>query len=122
MKTKVAVIMGGFSSEYDISIKSGLTVIKSLNKDKYDAYAVHIRKDIWVVVKNRNEYPIDKNDFSANINGKKITFDVVFNAIHGTPGEDGAILPYFELLNIPHTSAAFDKMALTFNKKIQLPC
>ena len=117
MKKKVAVIMGGFSSEYDISIKSGLTVIKNLNKDKYDAYAVHIRKDIWVVVQNGNEYPIDKNDFSTNMNGKKITFDVVFNAIHGTPGEDGAILPYFELLNIPHTSAAFDKMALTFNKK-----
>ncbi len=114
---KVAVIMGGFSSEHDISIKSGMTVIKNLSKEKYDAYAVHIRKDEWVVVKENKEYPIDKNDFSTTINGKKINFDVVFNAIHGTPGEDGAILPYFEILGIPHTSAMFDKMALTFNKK-----
>jgi len=109
--------MGGFSSEHDISIKSGMTVIKNLSKEKYDAYAVHIRKDEWVVVKENKEYPIDKNDFSTTINGKKINFDVVFNAIHGTPGEDGAILPYFEILGIPHTSAMFDKMALTFNKK-----
>ena len=114
---KVAVIMGGFSSEHDISIKSGNTVIKNLSGQKYDAYAVHIRKDAWVVQKDNHEYPIDKNDFSAIIKGKKLQFDVVFNAIHGTPGEDGAILPYFEMLGIPHTSASFDKMALTFNKK-----
>lgn len=115
---KVAVIMGGFSSEYDISIKSGNTVIKNLPKDKYQAFAIHIRKDGWFYVSDQQkEYKVDKNDFSIDIEGKKIQFDVVFNAIHGTPGEDGAILPYFEMLGIPHTSALFDKMALTFNKK-----
>jgi D-alanine-D-alanine ligase len=117
MKTKVAVIMGGFSSEYEISLKSGHTVMDNLPRDKYEVFAVHIRKDDWVLVLDNKEYRIDKNDFSASVNGKKILFDVVFNAIHGTPGEDGAILPYFEILGIPHTSAAFDKMALTFNKK-----
>ena len=109
--------MGGYSSEYDISLKSGQTVMTHLPKDKYDVYAVHIRKDRWVAVINEQEYPIDKNDFSFNKNNQKITFDVIFNAIHGHPGEDGAILAYFEILGIPHTSASFDKMALTFNKK-----
>ena len=109
--------MGGYSSEYEISLKSGQTVVTHLPKDKYEVYAVHIRKDNWVAVIDKQEYPIDKNDFSFTKNGQKINFDVVFNAIHGHPGEDGAILAYFEMLGIPHTSASFDKMALTFNKK-----
>ncbi len=113
----VAVIMGGYSSEYEISLKSGQTVMTHLPKNKYNVYAVHIRKDKWVVIVNDQEYPIDKNDFSFNKNNQKINFDVIFNAIHGHPGEDGAILAYFEILGIPHTSASFDKMALTFNKK-----
>jgi len=114
---KVAVIMGGFSSEFDISIKSGNTVIKNLPSDKYEAYPIHITQSGWYYVLDNKKYAVDKNDFSITINNQKITFDVVFNAIHGTPGEDGAILPYFEMLGIPHTSALFDKMALTFNKK-----
>ncbi len=109
--------MGGYSSEHDISLQSGQTVIDHLPRDKYNVYAVHIRKDAWVLIQNDQEYPINKNDFSVRINGQKIQFDVVFNAIHGNPGEDGAILAYFEMLGIPHTSAVFDKMALTFNKK-----
>ncbi len=117
MKKSVAVIMGGYSSEYEISLKSGQTVMDHLPKDKYDVYAVHIRSGAWVVVIDGQEFAIDKNDFSFTKDGKQITFDVVFNAIHGHPGEDGAILAYFEMLGIPHTSAAFDKMALTFNKK-----
>ncbi len=118
MKKKVAVIMGGFSSEFDISVKSAQTVIKHLPKNKYEIFPIEIRKNNWVYIdKNKNSFSIDKNDFSVSVNNHKITFDVIFNAIHGTPGEDGAILPYFEMLGIPHTSAAFDKMALTFNKK-----
>ena len=109
--------MGGYSSEYDISLQSGQTVVKNLPADKYEVYPVHIRRDEWVLIQNGQEFPIDKNDFSADVNGQKITFDVIFNAIHGNPGEDGAILAYFEMLGIPHTSATFDKMALAFNKK-----
>jgi len=114
---KVAVIMGGYSSEYDISLKSGQTVIDNLPADRYKVYPVHIRKDAWVLVHENQEFLMDKNDFSADILGEKINFDVVFNAIHGNPGEDGAILAYLEMLGIPHTSATFDKMALAFNKK-----
>jgi D-alanine-D-alanine ligase len=89
-----------------------------LDKSKYNAYRVHILKDKWVHVdENEVEHPINMADFTTNINGYKIKFDVVFNAIHGHPGEDGIILAYFELLGIPHTSAPSYQMSLTFNKR-----
>ncbi|MBA6155395.1 D-alanine--D-alanine ligase [Tenacibaculum sp. S7007] len=118
MKKNIAIIMGGYSSEVEISLKSGAVVYKHLNKEKFNVFKVYILKDKWVLVDNENtEYPINKHDFSAEIAGKKITFDCVFNAIHGTPGEDGKILAYFDLIGIKHTSAPFYQMALTFNKR-----
>lgn len=109
--------MGGFSSEVNISLKSGDVVYNNLDTQKYNPFQVHILKEKWVVVDENGEYPIDKNDFSAVINDEKITFDCVFNAIHGTPGEDGKILAYFDLIGMKHTSAPFYQMALTFNKR-----
>ncbi len=110
--------MGGYSSEVGISLKSGNVVYKHLNKEKYNPYRVHILKDKWVLVDdNENEHPVNKHDFSAEIDGTKITFDAVFNAIHGTPGENGVILAYFNLIGLKHTSAPFYQMALTFNKR-----
>lgn len=110
--------MGGYSSEVNISLKSGNVVYNHLNKEKYTPYRVHILEEKWVVVTDDlEEYNINKNDFSFNINNQKISFDCVFNAIHGNPGENGMILAYLELLNIPHTSAPFYQMALTFNKR-----
>ncbi len=118
MKKNIAIIMGGYSSEYEISIKSGNVVYQSLDKELYNAFKVHIFKDKWVYVdENDNEYPIDKNDFSVTINNHKITFDCVFNAIHGSPGEDGYMQAYFELLNLPHTSCGMYQATLTFNKR-----
>jgi len=117
MKKNIAVVMGGYSSEYLISLKSGTVVCENLDKNKYNIYPIHIFKDRWVLVQNENEHPINKHDFSATINNKKINFDCVFNAIHGSPGEDGQLIAYFELLNIPHTSAPSYQMALTFNKR-----
>ena len=117
MKKNIAIIMGGFSSEVSISLKSGGVVYSNLDTQKYNPFQVHILKDKWVVVGENDEYPIDKNDFSTTINGIKITFDCVFNAIHGTPGEDGKILAYFDLIGMKHTSAPFYQMALTFNKR-----
>ena len=117
MKKNIAIIMGGYSSEVEISLKSGNVVCQHLNTKNYNAYPVHILKDKWVAVVNDIEYPINKHDFSLNIDGSHINFDCVFNAIHGHPGEDGTILAYFELLNIKHTSAPFYQMALTFNKR-----
>lgn len=118
MRKNIAIIMGGFSSEKEISLKSGNVVYKNINKDKYNAFRVHILQEKWVALDDENaEYPIDKNDFTFTLSNKKITFDCVFNAIHGNPGENGMILSYLEMLNIPHTSASFYQMALTFNKR-----
>jgi len=110
--------MGGYSSEYEISLQSGQVVFETLNPEKYKAYRIHVFKDKWVYVDTKDaEFPVDKNDFSVMVDGKKITFDCVFNAIHGTPGEDGFMQGYLELLNIPHTSCSMYQAALTFNKR-----
>ena len=114
----VAIIMGGYSSEYQISLKSGNVVYQFLDQTKYKGYRIHIFKEKWVYVDDHDhEFPIDRNDFSTAVNGTKITFDVVFNAIHGTPGEDGLMQAYFELLNIPQSSCDYYQAALTFNKR-----
>lgn len=110
--------MGGYSSEYQISLKSGNVVFETLDKESYNAYRIHIYKNKWVYVdENDNEFPIDKNDFSVMVNSGKINFDCVFNAIHGSPGEDGYMQAYFKLLNIPQTSCSMYQAALTFNKR-----
>lgn len=115
---KVAIIMGGYSSEYQISLKSGNVVYQFLDKSKYTGYRIHIFKEKWVYVDdNDNEFQINKNDFSVEVTGTKINFDVVFNAIHGTPGEDGLMQAYFELLGIPQSSCDYYQAALTFNKR-----
>ncbi|HRG18738.1 MAG TPA: D-alanine--D-alanine ligase [Flavobacterium lutivivi] len=114
----IAIIMGGYSSEYQISLKSGNVVYQFLDKSKYNGYRVHIFKEKWVYVTDENlEFPVDRNDFSVTVDGTKITFDAVFNAIHGTPGEDGLMQAYFELLNIPQSSCDYYQAALTFNKR-----
>ncbi|MFC4816917.1 D-alanine--D-alanine ligase [Flavobacterium sp. GCM10023249] len=114
----IAIIMGGYSSEYQISLKSGNVVYQNLDPTQYKGYRIHIFKEKWVYVDdNETEFPIDRNDFSVVVNGQKITFDAVFNAIHGTPGEDGLMQAYFELLNIKQTSCDYYQAALTFNKR-----
>ena len=118
MKKNIAIIMGGYSSEVNISIKSGNVVYNYLNKEKYTPFRVLILKEKWVVLDAaKNEYLIDKNDFSFVLNGEHVVFDCVFNAIHGAPGENGQILAYLDLINLKHTSAPFYQMALTFNKR-----
>ena len=118
MKKNIAIIMGGYSSEANISLKSGEVVYQNISKDEYNTYKVHILKNKWVVINDNNEeFLINKHDFSTEINQQKVNFDCVFNAIHGHPGEDGTILAYFNLLGIKHTSAPFYQMALTFNKR-----
>lgn len=118
MKKNIAIIMGGYSSEVEISLKSGNVVYQNISKEAYNSYKVHILKNKWVVVDDSmNEFPINKHDFSVEVNSEKINFDCVFNAIHGHPGEDGTILAYFDLIGLKHTSAPFYQMALTFNKR-----
>ncbi len=118
MKKNIAIIMGGYSSEYKISLKSGNVVFDTLDTSKYNTYRIHIFKDKWVYVNaNDAEFPVDKNNFSISIDNKTITFDCVFNAIHGSPGEDGFMQGYFALLDIPHTSCDMYQAGITFNKR-----
>ncbi|HQA74833.1 D-alanine--D-alanine ligase [Flavobacterium sp.] len=114
----IAIIMGGYSSEFEISLKSGNVVYQNLDPTKFKGYRIHVFKEKWVYVDDLGfEFPIDKNDFSVIVKQTKITFDAVFNAIHGTPGEDGLMQAYFELLNLPQTSCGYYQAALTFNKR-----
>ncbi|MFC4096272.1 D-alanine--D-alanine ligase [Euzebyella saccharophila] len=118
MKKNIAIIMGGYSSEVEISLKSGNVVYESMNKDNFNLYRIHILEEKWVYVDDDNkEFPVNKDDFSVEKNGVKVHFDCVFNAIHGTPGEDGLMQAYFELLGITHTSSDYYQSALTFNKR-----
>lgn len=118
MKKNIAIIMGGYSSEVEISLISGQVVYQNISKEKYNTYKIHVLKEKWVLVDDdENEFPVNKHDFSVEVRDKKINFDCVFNAIHGHPGEDGTILAYFELIGLKHTSAPFYQMALTFNKR-----
>jgi D-alanine-D-alanine ligase len=117
----IAIIMGGYSSEFKISLKSGNVVYQFLDKTKFNGFRIHILKEKWVYVDDLNqEFPIDKNDFSVTVNGEKIRFDAVFNAIHGTPGEDGLMQAYFNLIQMPQSSCDYYQAALTFNKRDML--
>lgn len=117
MQKNIAIVMGGYSSEAEISLKSGEVVYNSLDTSKYALFKVYILKEKWVVLKNDLEYQINKNDFSFLLDNQHIHFDCVFNAIHGDPGENGTLIAYFDMLGIKHTSAPFYQMALTFNKR-----
>ncbi|HNZ43718.1 MAG TPA: D-alanine--D-alanine ligase [Bacteroidales bacterium] len=117
MKKNIAVLAGGYSGEYEISIKSARMLMQTLNKEKYNTYLVCITPLKWVYIdENSNETPVDKNDFSIVSENNKIHFDCVFNIIHGTPGEDGKIQGYLDMLGIPYTSCNQYVSALTFNK------
>ncbi len=114
---KIAVVAGGYSDEYVISLKSGAFIYDQLDERKYQKYRVEILKEGWFAVLENKKYPIDKEDFSFTKEGEKHCFDVVFNIIHGTPGEDGHLQAYWELIGMPYTGARYYPSALTFNKK-----
>ncbi len=113
----VAVVMGGYSDESVISLRSGQLILENLDDSKYKLYEIHILNDGWSAVVDSKKFPINKSDFSFEIDSKKITFDVVVNTIHGTPGEDGHMQAYWELLEIPYSGCNFYQSALTFNKR-----
>ncbi len=110
--------MGGYSQEYPISIKSGNVVYKHLPKEVYSTYRIVFEETSWYWLKDDGEkVVVDKSDFTIIDSGEIIKFDAVFNTIHGTPGEDGLLQAYLDLLNIPQTSCGFYQSAVTFNKR-----
>ena len=116
MKKNIALLAGGYSGEYVISIQTAQTIEKSLDQDLYNVYKIIITKDEWYHEHNGGRIQVDKNDFSLAIDGNKITFDCVFIGIHGSPGEDGRIQGYLDMLHIPYTTCNAIVSALTFNK------
>lgn len=117
MKRIIAIVAGGDSSEHDVSMKSAAGIYSFIDKEKYDLYIVELSKKGWNAVLNDGSHsPIDKNDFSFMENGKKIKPDFAYITIHGTPGENGILQGYFELLGIPYSSCNVLVSALTFNK------
>lgn len=117
-KKHIAVVMGGYSSEYEISLLSGAVVCESLDDSLYHIYPVHILKDGWnYIADDGSKHAINKDNFSFQKGGETIIPDVIFNTIHGTPGEDGYLQAYWELLKIPQTSTGFYQAALSFNKR-----
>ncbi|MCW3170451.1 D-alanine--D-alanine ligase [Chryseobacterium sp. 09-1422] len=118
-KKHVAVVMGGYSDEYKVSLKSGQLIYDSLDRDQYNVYKVVILKDEWYFLgENENKLPINKGDFSVNINDTEtLKFDVCFNIIHGTPGENGILQAYWDAIGQTYTGCDFYQSALTFNKK-----
>lgn len=113
----IAVVMGGYSDESVISLRSGQLILTHLNKDKYQVFEVHILNEGWYVKVEDQKLPINRANFSFEHNGNSVKFDVAVNTIHGTPGEDGHLQAYWELLDLPYTGCGFYQSALTFSKR-----
>lgn len=115
----IALVMGGYSGEHDISINSGNQVYEALDKTKYNVYKVVIDRLGWYhPTETGSHIDIDKNDFSLTLPGKtdKVKFDLAFIIIHGNPGENGVLQGYFDMIGLSYTTCGFYTSALTFNK------
>jgi D-alanine-D-alanine ligase len=117
MKKRIAVVMGGDSGEYDISIQSAKVTCNQIDSEKFDVYPILIHNNEWsYITSDEMHVPVDRYDFSISLMGVKIKFDAIFVAIHGTPGEDGKLQGYFEMLKIPFTTCDSITSAITFSK------
>lgn len=117
MKPIVAIVAGGDSSEVVVSLNSAAGLLSFMDHDKYLVYQVTLTKELWVVnITEKEQIEIDKTDFSFNFQGKKVNFDFAYITIHGTPGEDGILQGYFDLIGLPYSTCGVLASALTFNK------
>ena len=116
MRLVVAIAAGGYSEEEEISLQSAQTVYDNLDKNLYEGIIVLISKEGWQAKLGDEYFPINREDFSIEFEERRIKFDFVFIAIHGTPGEDGRLQAYFDLLNLPYSSSNHVGATLTFNK------
>lgn len=117
-KPTIAFVTGGYSGEAVISYKSAITIQNNIDTDQFDVYRIDITPDRWFHPgTDGHDYLVDRNDFSLTIGEKRIRFDAVLIGIHGTPGEDGKLQGYFDMLGLPYTSCDAATSALTFNKR-----
>jgi D-alanine-D-alanine ligase len=118
MKKRIALVTGGYSGEAEISYKSAITVGNNIDREKFDVYKIDISPSGWIYeAEDGQRSAVNKDDFSVLANGHNVTFDGVLMCIHGTPGEDGKLQGYFDMLNIPYTTCDAATSALTFNKR-----
>ena len=116
MKKTIALITGGFTGESVISLKSAAQIEQNLDAAKFEVYKIIISPESWYYEFNGQVVVVDKNDFSLVVGGKKILFDAVFVGLHGSPGEDGKLQGYFDMLGIPYTSCDALTSAISMNK------
>lgn len=117
MKKTIALLTGGTTGEWVVSVKSAATIAQNLDTTKYEVYKIMLTENGWFYEPADSvKIDIDKNDFSLTLNGRKIKFDGVFIAIHGSPGEDGKLQGYFDMLGIPYTTCSALTSAITMNK------
>lgn len=118
MKKKVALVTGGYSGEAQISYKSAVTVGNNIDREKFEVYKIDIHPDGWFYEdEDGNRTNVNREDFTVQYHNEKIKFDTVLLCIHGTPGEDGKLQGYFDMLHLPYTSCDAATSALTFNKR-----
>lgn len=118
MKKKIALVTGGLSNEAQISYKSAITVGNNVDRERFDVYRIDINATGWWYEPVQGEKSkVNRDDFSVTDSGKKINFDAILLCIHGTPGEDGKLQGYFDMLGLPYTSCDAATSALTFNKR-----
>ncbi len=117
-KPNIAVVAGGFSSEREISVKSGSQIVQWLDKSKYNVYLIEINEENWIWQGHGNTVTVDKADFSLRTGGEKIVFDFVIIAVHGHPGENGVLQSYFDLLGIKYSTAGPQVSTTTFDKHL----
>lgn len=113
MKKNIALVAGGYTGESVISMKSAAVVYQHLDKEKFNVHKIIISKEQWA---DEQGNQVDKNDFSIQVAGKKLSFDGVFIIVHGTPGEDGKLQGYFDMLGLPYTTCNAVTSAITMNK------
>lgn len=118
MKPVIAFVTGGYSTESVISYKSAVTIEANIDTSKYEVFKIDITPEgWWYETSTGRKISVDRSDFSISADGRKVTFDAALIGIHGTPGEDGKLQGYFDLLGIPYTSCDAATSALTFNKR-----
>lgn len=116
MKKNIVVIAGGNSSEYEVSIKSGNHIFSEVDGEKYNKYLMILRGRDWMVEIGDQKFPVDKNDFSFEYQGKKVVFDFAYITIHGNPGENGMLQGYLDMMGVPYSTCNTLVEAITFDK------
>ncbi len=118
-KRNIAVVCGGYSGEYEVSLRSADNVIENILLAGYNTYKVVIEKDRWFSPQGTYNLPIDKSDFSVILpDQSRLKLDYAYITIHGTPGEDGVLQGYFDMLGVPYNTGGMLCESLTFNKEV----